>query len=240
MKLIIFLIIVVIIYFIATQIKVVHITTLPTKERTELENKNKLKEMLKPSYIKSFENKENTIPQQENFQKQIKNTKEQNSDSLLSIIRSNHLDPNYQFNIANSPINLMNLHKDNMHYDKYKKYITKEINSWKKIYKNNFQVFNIEPIYIAETLDEFLVKANANINFYGKSLFVQVVYYGMVERSDDPFNTCDKYKLQLVGIKKISRSEYSTITKIDNPFMTMNEQMEYIAKINQMHAEEFD
>ena len=55
MKLIIFLIIVVILYFVATQIKVFHVDTLSREQRTELENRSKIRSMLVSNHIKCKE-----------------------------------------------------------------------------------------------------------------------------------------------------------------------------------------
>ena len=57
MKLLYFLIIVLIIYYIGTKINVVHIDTLPTEQQSELENRSKIRSMIMDNHIKEKLNK---------------------------------------------------------------------------------------------------------------------------------------------------------------------------------------
>ena len=60
MKLILFVIIIFIIYFLATQIKIVHIDTLPAPQKKELDDRTKLREMLLTTYIRCPEKENST------------------------------------------------------------------------------------------------------------------------------------------------------------------------------------
>jgi hypothetical protein len=64
MKLFYFLIVIAIIYFIATQIKVVHVDTLPNEHKTEVNNRSKIRSMLISNHLKdNKKSKNNSEPE---------------------------------------------------------------------------------------------------------------------------------------------------------------------------------
>lgn len=85
MKLLLFLIIVLIIYLIATQIKVVHTNTLPLEQRIDVENRAKIRSMLMHNHVKCHDhhghgrhtrlNNLNTNTTKVDFNERINNTK---------------------------------------------------------------------------------------------------------------------------------------------------------------------
>ena len=275
MKLILFLIIIIIIYFIATQIKVVHINTLPNEQKIELNDRSRIRNMLTSNYIKTSD-KTAPVPRKKSSDithlpcpdtDRLENVDvsstlllpcphtgrlENGSDSLplllpdatmlLQNIKKYHVNNQYKFNIATLPVTARSPSSSTLHLDKkYIKHITKNINSWNKtlnIPQESINVVKIKPIFITETSNEFIVKANTDILYLKKHIFLQLTYYGYIERSDDPFNQNDYYTLQLVDLKPITRQEYMSEHNIHQPFMSMAEQMEYVSKINKMHDEE--
>jgi hypothetical protein len=264
MKLILFLIIVAIVYFIATQINVVHMDTFPKQQQSELDNKSKIRSMLLSNYIKC-DNKDNNNESSDTIYQKNKETFSQISDissmsktsppngnSLLQKINLEYVDCQYKFNISNQPVTTRYPNKNTEHIDKkYTKHIKNNIEEWNEIFKKNWNkkllhIRSVILLFIMETPNEFLIKANVKLLYLNKTLHLQLTYYGQVEKSDDFFNVgSDIYILQLVEILPLSKKEFNISIKSLNEdnfdsFMSMQEQMQYVDKINKMHLNETD
>jgi len=254
MKLILFLIIVAIIYFIASQIKMVHIGTLPKEERAELNNRSKIKSALQ-SYIRCNDNhteKFANLGKKPTYRKEKIETVPEpnfpNATKLIKTIKSEFLNNQYKFNLARQPVTTRYPNKNTKRIDnKYIKHIKKNINAWNNIftddYYNIIKVKDIRLICIIETTNEFIIKANVQLLYLGKTLHIELSYYGQIEKSDDFLNgQTDVYQLQLLNIKPITKSEFEvpviTAKSNHNSFMTMDEQMKYVDKINRLHQNE--
>ena len=264
MKLLLFLVIIIIIYFVMTKINVIHVDSLPPKQRDELNHKNKIKNMLLTNYIMFDDEQQNYEPKknkfQENFSQMIDKSKinlrkkfnQQNQNylmplELLNKIKSEYLDRRHQFNFANLPVTTRYPNKNTFDQDKkYLKHITNNINEWNYIFGSNKKMIvlkDIKPIFIMETSDEFWIKANVQLLYQKKTLHLQLTYFGQIEKSDDFLNGGnDVYILQLVAMKPISKTEFDQTIKSANEntgeFMTMDEQLAYVDKINKIHNNE--
>lgn len=232
-KLIIFIIILLIIYFVITRIKLVHINTLPDEQRTELNNRSKIRSMLVHNHVKCSDNSTNSL---ENFVETFLPKKNISIDKFIKIIKSENLDSKYNFNLPSLPVTYQYPDSSNKKlFEKYSQHIRKDIDGWKEY--SNFKLTKIRPILIKKTENEFIITLNVEINL-GKTYYLQLCYYGCVSRSDD-FYVGKSTEIQLVGIKRISKSEFSSsVQASNNPFMSMEQQMAYVKKVNQMHDEE--
>jgi len=140
MKLILFLIIIAVIYFIATRITVVHSTTLSTEEKKELEDRNKVRSLLLTNHIRSVNDQNNNyqVKNVENFRQMNeyqeydkyysdKNEAQPNATKLLDKIKDEFLDRQYSFNIPNLPVTTRNSNRSTKSKDKkYIKHIKKK------------------------------------------------------------------------------------------------------------------
>src|SRR5579872_1066022 len=130
MKLAYFVIIIIVIYIIASQIKVVHIDTLPNNHQKELEDRSKVRSMLINNYVK--DEKPNSKHQfeedrliglldkysSEQFQSTDYKTNYQdlsggipelpNGSNLMFLIKSEFVDDQYKFNTPNLPVTTRN------------------------------------------------------------------------------------------------------------------------------------
>ena len=254
MKLILFLIIIIIIYYVATKIKVVHIDSLPPNNKNELITRKKLKDVLTTSYIKDDNTSKNlriesfvndlefdtTSVQKPNAHNAYK---AYNAYDVLNNIKEEFLDDQYKFNIPNLPQTTRYCTKYTAHIDnKYVEQIKRNINDWNE----TISIQGIKPIFIIEAGKEFVMKINVSLLYANKTMHLELEYYGQIERSDDFLNGgFDSYILQLVSIKPIKKSEYDinpdapiaadNNLDINNPFISMREQLEYVDKINKMH-----
>lgn len=243
MKLIIFIIIIGIIYLLATRIKVVHIDSLPTPQQKELNERTRLRNMLLTTYVRCPE-KEERIQNMNNKINKIK----PNVSHLIKLVRSKLVDQNYNFNFANLPVTSRYPSKDTSRSDGlYTMYIKKDIQSWSnKLFgknKNSIQVSEIKLVSITETIKEFIIDANIILVYGGEEKFLKLRYYGVIQQSDDPFfGGNDEYYLQLTSVKEITEEEYEARIEASGrgPFVTMSEQMEYVNKIKKMHDNEMD
>jgi len=183
-----------------------------------------------------------------------------NASELLYLITSEYLDDEshhgtgqYRFNLANQPVTTRHPNKNQTPKDKkYMKAISRNIKGWNELFYKYYQMSGrpltvkcIKLLFVMETENEFIVKVNASLLYLGKSIHFQITYYGQIDRSDDFLNgNTDVYVLQPVEIRPIPKSEFAVEplpmneNESDGPFMTMNEQLQYVDRINKMHQDE--
>ncbi len=260
MKLLLFLIIILIIYLLAINIKVVHTSTMPIVEKKEVEDRHKIRKMLTNNHIKTFDNYDDqqtfNYQQIEKFTPIIapdhKNDKLPTAKKLLSMIKSEFLIDSYLFNIANLPVTTRHPSSDSVMKDKkYKKYIEKSIEEWNEILDDNYlSIKYISLFFIKETASEFVIMSNNKLLYQNKSLHLQTTFYGTFNKNDDFINGgSDTWTLQLVDIKPITKTDFDSSLNLSKkwigadsqnygPFMSMAEQMTYVNKINKMHQDE--
>lgn len=252
-KLILFLIIIAIIYFVASKTKVVHLNTLPSDERKELDKRSKMKLAsknhfrCKDHHVEKFTNLDDN---RKLYRHSVQNRRNSFMDArkLLTLIRNEYLDTQYKFNIPNLPVTSRCPNNNTKIIDReYVWRIRSNIENWNKILRKNgsnnlIHVNDMRIIFIMETSNEFIINTIVALSYAGKTLHLKLSYYGHIERSDDFINGGeDVYSLQLTEIKPVSKSEYQKLNKSKikaNAFMTMSEQLEYVDKVNKMHANE--
>ncbi|XWV26461.1 hypothetical protein QJ857_gp0608 [Tupanvirus soda lake] len=262
MKLILFLIIIAVIYFIATNIKVVHSTTFSSDEKKELDERNKVRTLLLSNHIRSTDGQnDNYQPKNiESFSQtneyQVNDTYYNetidslpNATTLLDMIKDEFLDRQYSFNIPNLPVTTRNSNLGTKSKDKkYVLHIKNNIKEWNEVLtqkssKKYINVDDVKPLFVKETESEFVITVNIRMYYLKRSLHLQATYYGKIDRNDDFMNDdTDTYILQLVQLKPISKNEFNqnfvAANNYTGPFMTMDEQMAYVNKINKMHENE--
>lgn len=264
MKLILFLIIVLIIYFIASRIKIVHSKTLSDQEKKDFDERNRVRSLLMTNHIKCENIQDKDINKSEKFSNMnttsITNTfltddnKLPSIHELLDMIKEEFLDKKYYFNMANLPVTTRYSNYNIKSKDKkYIKHIKNNINEWNEIFDDNqnsdkyIEIKEIKPIFIKETENEFIITINTKLSYLQKTLHIQITYYGQIEENDDFINNdteTDTYILQLIQFKPIHKNDYGqNITAYNNnihnsSFITMDEQMAYVNKIKKMHENE--
>ena len=155
--------------------------------------------------------------------------------TVLENIKKEYLNPTYNFNLASLPVTSRSANND-YHDRKYIRFVRSEVEKWNEMFTYKRIIVNdIVPLYIAETEDEFLIKANVSISYDKKNIWLQLTYYGKIEQSDT-FDKDNVYILQLTELKKASDNPWQGSVK--SPFMTMPEQMKYVNKVKQMHNNE--
>lgn len=261
MKLLLFLIIIVVIYFIATQIKVVHLDTLPTDKKKELNDRLKMRTMLLSNHVKLSEPDKSKSRSKSNSNSNLRSKSNSNLRSnlnsnsnanflhateLLDLIKSEHLNTKYQFNAATLPSTTKYINRDNMQTVKrHIKYITSNILEWNNLLDSELlSVRQIIPVLIVETHDEFIIKVYVELLYLNKTLHLRMSYYGQIIRTDDFINDGkDVFVLQLIEINPISGADFiSNITaatgRNNDTFITMNDQLAYVDMVNLQHKNE--
>ena len=261
MKLIPFLIIVLIVYFVVIQIMNAH-----NKTRYEKYNRSIIKHMepFKPIKKKSMNipSKREKVNKTINFNCLKKKIKKQDFDNewmtinrsdvpsmgktgiyLLNKIKDTYLDSQYYFNDATLPVTSRSPNKNTARIDKkYLHHIKQNINNWNESFDQYGQAFvvkDIKPIFIQETENEFVIQSNVMIYYKYHMIYLDLTFYGQIERSDDFLNGgSDIYIIQLVSAKLVSESKYHSAVKKYQPFLSMEENMKYVDRINKMHADE--
>lgn len=234
MKLLLFFIIIFIIYILAILIKVTHVNQLPQNEKTEIETRSKIRSMLMHNHIKCQQ------PNVEHFTDVSKKKKRESPHELLEIIKDEYLDQNYKFNIIGLPVTTRNFNNSPID-KKYIYHIRNNINEWNHLSDKIIELLNIKLVFIQETENEFLIKVNVKILYAKKTMHLSLCYHGRIERTDDPINLGnDVYIFQLVDIKPLSRNDFDTKHLISNQFITMEDQLKYVDRINQMHNNEMN
>lgn len=226
MRFLLFLIIIIVIYFVATQIRIVQLDSSPDKKNQ------------KESYQKSqIEKPPSKIPCHNVSKTRII---EGSARDLLRRIKNEYLDTEYHYNLSNQPSVTRYPSNDRYSKDrKYLKYIRDSINSWNEICDKRKKMFvqKLIPIIITETEDEFVITVRAKMIFCGKFLHLELSFHGIVLRSDD-FDQDDSCEIQLVNIKPISRIIFDDTNqnpKEYNPFISMDQQLKYVAEMKHIH-----
>lgn len=248
MKILIFIIIIIIAYFIFTQVKVFHIDTLPYKQQKELRTKAKMRSMLLDNYVKREninKNKKNKAIKK--LQENRKNENETESNlstktlNFLNIIDKEYVNPNFKFNISNQPLitKYFSKYDDNLS-KKYLPHIKYNIESWNNDLPHNFKIIKLIPIIISEAGNEFIIKVYIEIyfNIFEKTIYLKADYYGEIEKSDD-FDNDDVYILQLIKLNQITKLKFKNINEKIQPFMNMKDQLKYVDYVNNQHKNEF-
>ncbi len=202
MKLLIFIIILIIIYFVTTQIKVVHIDTLPKKQQLELSTRDKVRSMLVNNYVKCPDNKLRQTPvQKEKFQQSSKHR-------FVTIVKNYFLNTEYVFN----PLNLVvdnHLYDPNSFRDEYiYNLIKQEIAIWCDLIPNNYRPqISISPSKILSTKNQFLVYVKMRVLDNKNSDYCRLLFF--IELVNNNSTHQDKpTKCQLVSIKNIDIDDY--------------------------------
>lgn len=242
MNIIIILIVIVIIYLFLKCTKVVHVDTLPPDKQKELNNKSKMRSLLLQNHIKNINNVEAFSPTMSTDNINIKDKSNYKSSFPLSLIKSRYLDNIYQFNIANLPVTRRYLSESPKRIDReYMIKIKMHINHmFTNCLHHNHRIdlHTIQPYFILETEYDFIIKVAVDLTYHRKNINLLITYYGTIEQTDDILNgTSYVNKLQMIDI--ITTKYLPQISNIKyNPFITMEEQLQYVKKINDLHVNE--
>lgn len=179
-------------------------------------------------------NENNIVSTYEKFKTIItKKPKNPNIDNLIQSISNNYLDTNYKFNSISLPVT--NSYASKM--DNYYKYhLSNCIDNWNlDLNLNNLKLNDCKIIFVKETDNEFLVTFNAKLRYKNFTFYTQLKFYGVKERVEDFDDKEQECVLQLISIKRINDSDYNHVVKKLDPFISMDSQMAYVKKINEMH-----
>uniref|UniRef100_A0A6C0LTK6 Uncharacterized protein n=1 Tax=viral metagenome TaxID=1070528 RepID=A0A6C0LTK6_9ZZZZ len=254
------------VYYFVTYIEVKHIDSLSEIHRNELLSRNKIRSMLINNHLRDipsgyFEDNKllGYIDKYSSEQFQSTNYKHNyydftgepielpNASNLLMLIKSEFMDEQYRFNIPNQPVTTRYPCYESYKKDsKLLKQLRLEVESWNvlfyKYYQTNeklIQIKDIKMVFIQETQHEFIVKVNIALSYLYKSMHYQLTFYGQIDKTDDIINNpIEQYTLQLINIIPIMKSEYFSDIENETPFLTMQDQLKYVDKINKLHQNE--
>lgn len=285
MKLLYFFLVVLAIYFIATQIYVYHIKSLPKDCQQEFIARQKLKSMINHNHVRVTTTKDrkkictflnssddNQVQVQnrglvkENFTNTITNnlTKEESelptARELIDLIKLDYVDfeSQYVFNSVNLPVTTRRQFGKSKRDKLYLKSIYQYLMGWNILFRKYCSIDNIllnvlkiRPIFAMETDTEFILQVNVSLFYLNRTLHLELVFNGEIQRSDDIINEpVDQCFLQLDRIKLIPKQEFDTKIFEDvkdnitdgildgGQFVSMDEQLKYVQKINRMHENE--
>lgn len=181
------------------------------------------------------------------------------ANDLFILLRSEYIDSTYannkyKFNITNLPTTNRYPNMDTTAEDKkYIKQIKHDIMSWNNLFPKYYHtnkrliiIKSIKLIFIKETEFEFVVQAIVKLSYRNRLMHFQVEYYGQINRTDDILNGVgNTTTIKLVGLIPMSRSDFdiqpdSMYQEARSPFISMDEQLKYVNKINQMHLDEMN
>jgi len=229
-----------IIYFIASQIKVYHISSLPDKQQTELKERNKTRSRLLKNHISVDPDKKEefkTLPTKNNPFSNLPYPLD-----LISLIKEEYGTDQYKFNNVNLPVSFKYNDDDPI----YISHILQDMRSWNRLfpkyYDTNRQLLAVNAIHITsiqQTEAEFIIHATASLTYLSRTMHVKVIYYGEIIRTDNILsNDTDTYILHLIDIKAIRKNDFGTKIYEPDPFLTMKDQLSYVERINYMHKNE--
>ncbi|QGR53870.1 hypothetical protein [Moumouvirus maliensis] len=170
------------------------------------------------------------------------------SDLVKSI--NNNYSCDIIFNPANNPIIQIS---DNINdiFKNVSKKLKKDINFWnhkllRSHFKTRIDIIDAIPYQINQTNDEFIIEIIIHTKLQYQDTFLKIIYHGSINKDLDFFSNdlSNKYIIQFMELSLLTKEIYQNLSqniKLDeNPFMTINEQMEYVNKINKLHQEEME
>lgn len=246
MKLVYFFLIVIVIYLVASNVKVVHMSELSSEEQNELINRSKVRSMLINSHIKSDLQKKRFSSEQKNSRDYKHDQQDLSIDhnevpsmiDLIELVKSKYLSSFYRFNVANRPTTTSTTCSKQI-----RDLVMNEMEGWNSLVSNSQDLLVIKDfkcIYVIEAGDEFSVKGMASAMYLGRTAHFRVCYYGKLYRSLDQLQMDnDVYEMQLTELALIPKNEFlKEIPGEYTPFLALDKQMEYVNYINQMHQNE--
>lgn len=223
-------------------------------------NKEPNKENMKPLNLKNHNNsnhnfipkslKKNTNRNCHKNRKIFLNDKFQMSnsidlDNVIDLIYSKFVVRVDDFNFANKPTTNRKFDKHNYNDKNLMKNIISSINKWNSL----FQKYSIDSVYIddihisdiLETESECILTVRAILIHNFQKRHIEMKFFGVKDRYNDFFTTngCT-YNVVLFSIENISSRQYHEKSIIDNPFMTMEQQLEYVKYIEKIHQDEIN
>jgi len=198
------------------------------------------KQLQTEDFFKGSEKK----PQKTTF---TKSKKLPDARDVMKVIQEEYMDTQYRFNMTTQPITTIIPTKYNKDVQKkYLERIAQFVKSWNDIFpkgENPIKLSDINLLFIQETMDEFLLKANIKIMYLGKSLHMKASFYGWLEKTDDPFTEADAYKMQMIEILPIPKGDYGEIpegnsSSWDDTFATYERDRAHAKKINDQNKHE--
>lgn len=161
---------------------------------------------------------------------------------MINYLKDNFLDQQYRFNSADLPVTTRNFRNNDEKDKRIIREVNKNVKKWNNYLNGDlFQKMRIEPIYIKETEDEFILCVNLAVKYLRDIHYLQLAYYGRIVYTDDiinnPFN---EYFLQLINIREISQRRFDQMIRYSKnyrgPFITPVEQMDYLEKMEKRRA----
>ncbi|AVL94728.1 hypothetical protein ma342 [Moumouvirus australiensis] len=170
------------------------------------------------------------------------------SDLVKSI--NNNYSCDIIFNPANNPI-IQTSDNFNDILKGVSKRLKKDINFWnykllKFHFKTKINILDMIPYKINQTSNEFIMEIIIYTKIQCQDSFFKIIYYGSINKDLNFFSNdlSNKYIIQFVELSLLTKEMYQNMSQNiklnENPFMTMNEQMEYVNKINKLHQEEIE
>lgn len=244
MQLLFIILVFILIIFLLYSINVVHITALDPVDRVEIENRDKVRNMLLNKHVKTGSTDQtntktnatnNIIESFNNIKSSHKSNDSQYIKKQLSKIKSQYLNHDYKFNISNIPVR--HLYHDMLSKSMLAKYTSAIHNSINNL-NTKFNVAETKLLYIQETDMEFIINALVKLSYKSYNIYIKLSYYGF---TNDSTTADPTYHLQLISFDIISEREFNSPKNnrsLDTVFMTMDQQLAYVEKINNMHANE--
>lgn len=250
MKLIIILFLVVIIFFIIYQIQK------PKENKNIYEKFNESNKISDNVQIKIKEPKITSLNFNQKYNHNIKKYIDPNLSSkrikisdLVKFINNNY-SCDIIFNPANNPIIQIS---DNLNdiFKNVTKRLKKDIIFWnhkllKSYFRTSIDIIDMIPYQINQTNDEFIIEIIIHTKIQYQETFLKIIYHGSINKDINFFSNdlSNKYIFQFLKLSLLTKEMYQNFSQNiklnENPFMTLNEQMEYVNKINKLHQEEME
>lgn len=237
MKLIILILVIVAFYFFLINTTIEHVDCLPYEQRVELDAREGIRKALISNHVKGVPDK---CPKEVSHMINERKKKQRNILELINFIKNKYINTDKTFNLQNLPVSH---NKNNRKYSSLiDKNFSKLINDIKRIFGTDISIIKNKILFSKETDNEFIIYSINKIRYYDKKYSLLTKYYGKIE-SDMTTNFLPERhysnKLELIDIDLNLNNKKNNI-QMDTPFMSMNEQMEYVKKINEQHMAELE
>lgn len=151
------------------------------------------------------------------------------SSQIVSKIKNEFMDPNYQFNLYMLPVTT---YKENL--ESYIEKIKTHMIEWNDVLPDKYKIKNIKikPVYADVTTNEFNLTATISFTYHHQFVLIRASFYGKITIDDIHLNNINCI-IQLTNIEETGQHHVFT----RSPTM-MEKGISYMKKVNKMHRDE--
>lgn len=208
MKLIYFVIIILVFYIIASNVTLIHINSLPDEQKTELNNRSKIRSMLISNHVKENEHIDINDKKLLSLTSKYPNDGEvilPSSNNIIYFIKTNFME---SVNFKQNNNNTTNLNISKIDYQNYINKVNQNLSLWNKLFIEQFNVNKelivlekLKIVNLAVSDADNLITLLMSLTYLTKLIHVKITYYFTN-------NAKQLSNFKLIAIDSISKQDF--------------------------------